>query len=50
MNTVDVIFPAWPAILYFNPAIGKYLLDALFQYQASGQYPNKYAIHDLGKA
>ncbi|KAL0573009.1 hypothetical protein V5O48_008955 [Marasmius crinis-equi] len=48
MNTVDVIFPAWPAILYFNPTIGKYLLDALFQYQATGQYPNKYALHDLG--
>ncbi|KAK1226441.1 hypothetical protein PQX77_010605 [Marasmius sp. AFHP31] len=48
MNTVDVIFPAWPAMLYFNPTIGKYLLDALFKYQATGQYPNKYAIHDLG--
>ncbi|KAF9268096.1 DUF1793-domain-containing protein [Marasmius fiardii PR-910] len=48
MNTVDVIFPAWPAILYFNPTIGKYLLDSLFQYQATGQYPNEYALHDLG--
>uniref|UniRef100_A0A0W0EZL0 Glutaminase n=1 Tax=Moniliophthora roreri TaxID=221103 RepID=A0A0W0EZL0_MONRR len=48
MNTVDVIFPAWPAMLYFNPAIGKYLLDAHFQYQSTGQYPNKYALHDLG--
>ncbi|KAK7060514.1 hypothetical protein VNI00_001279 [Paramarasmius palmivorus] len=48
MNTVDVIFPAWPAMLYFNPLIGKYLLDAHFRYQATGQYPNKYAVHDLG--
>ncbi|CAA7259876.1 unnamed protein product [Cyclocybe aegerita] len=48
MNTVDVIFPAWPLFLYTNPAIGKYLLEALFRYQATGQYPNKFSIHDLG--
>jgi hypothetical protein len=48
MNTVDVIFPAWPAFLYFNPELGKHLLDVLFRYQASGLYPNKWAIHDIG--
>ncbi|KAJ7283980.1 DUF1793-domain-containing protein [Mycena rebaudengoi] len=48
MNTVDVIFPAWPIYLYTNPTLGKYLLEALFRYQASGLYPNKWAIHDLG--
>ncbi|KAJ3515450.1 hypothetical protein NLJ89_g1756 [Agrocybe chaxingu] len=48
MNTVDVIFPAWPLFLYTNPAIGKYLLEASFRYQATGQYPNKFSIHDLG--
>ena len=48
MNTVDVIFPAWPAILYFNPVIGKHLLEVLFRYQATGLYPNKYALHDIG--
>ncbi|KAK7470513.1 hypothetical protein VKT23_001939 [Stygiomarasmius scandens] len=47
-NTVDVIYPAWPAFLYLNPTLGKYLLEPLFQYQATGQYPNKYAVHDLG--
>lgn len=50
MNTVDVIFPTWPALLYLNPALGKYLLLGLFQYQATGQYPNKYSVHDLGSS
>jgi hypothetical protein len=48
MNTVDVIFPAWPAYLYLNPDFGRRLLEPLFQYQQSGQYPNKWSIHDLG--
>ncbi|RDB22588.1 Glutaminase A [Hypsizygus marmoreus] len=48
MNTVDVIFPAWPGLLYTNPLLGKYLLEALFRYQATGLYPNKWSIHDLG--
>ncbi|KAG9006475.1 hypothetical protein FRB93_008603 [Tulasnella sp. JGI-2019a] len=50
VNTVDVIFPAWPAFLYTNPALGKYLLEPLLAYQDSGQYPNKWAMHDIGKA
>ncbi|EJD38414.1 DUF1793-domain-containing protein [Auricularia subglabra TFB-10046 SS5] len=50
MNTVDVIFPAWPALLYSNPILGKYLLDGLFQYQATGLYPNKWSVHDLGSS
>lgn len=48
VNTVDVIFPAWPILLYTNPTLGKYLLLGLFQYQATGQYPNKWSVHDLG--
>ncbi|KAG6880385.1 hypothetical protein C0992_007796 [Termitomyces sp. T32_za158] len=48
MNTVDVIFPAWPVLLYLNPALGKHLLEGLFRYQASGLYPNKWSVHDLG--
>ncbi|KAG6821602.1 hypothetical protein H0H93_000111 [Arthromyces matolae] len=50
VNTVDVIFPAWPVLLYFNPALGKYLLEGLFRYQASGLYPNKWSVHDLGSS
>ncbi|KAF9057677.1 DUF1793-domain-containing protein [Panaeolus papilionaceus] len=48
VNTVDVIFPAWPVLLYTNPALGKHLLEGLFRYQATGQYPNKWSVHDLG--
>ena len=47
-NTVDVIFPSWPLFLYTNPVIGKQLLLPLFEYQASGQYPNPWAVHDMG--
>ncbi|KAF8165232.1 DUF1793-domain-containing protein [Crassisporium funariophilum] len=50
VNTVDVIFPAWPVLLYTNPALGKYLLEGLFRYQATGQYPNKWSVHDLGSS
>ncbi|KAI0052985.1 DUF1793-domain-containing protein [Auriscalpium vulgare] len=48
VNTVDVVFPSWPAFLYTNPALGKYLLLPLFEYQATGQYPNKWSVHDMG--
>ncbi|KAJ4478253.1 hypothetical protein J3R30DRAFT_2880603 [Lentinula aciculospora] len=48
VNTVDVVFPAWPGLLYLNPEIGKLLLEGLFAYQATGQYPNKWSVHDLG--
>ncbi|KAI0347134.1 DUF1793-domain-containing protein [Trametopsis cervina] len=48
VNTVDVIFPSWPVLLYTNPTLGKYLLLPLFAYQATGQYPNKWSIHDMG--
>ncbi|KAK0468165.1 uncharacterized protein EV420DRAFT_1503141 [Desarmillaria tabescens] len=48
VNTVDVMFPAWPLFLYTNPELGKYLLNAAFEYQATGQYPNRYSVHDIG--
>ncbi|CAL1700859.1 unnamed protein product [Somion occarium] len=48
VNTVDVIFPAWPLFLYTNPTLGKDLLLPLFEYQATGQYPNKWSVHDMG--
>ena len=48
ISTTDVIYPAWPLFLYTNPAIGKALLLPLLEYQATGQYPNKWAVHDLG--
>ncbi|KAI1434171.1 glutaminase GtaA [Xylaria sp. CBS 124048] len=48
IQTVDVIFPAMPLILYTNPKILKYLLEPLFLNQENGHYPNDNAIHDLG--
>lgn len=48
VNTVDVIFPSWPLFLYTNPALGKLLLLPLFKYQQTGQYPNKWSVHDMG--
>jgi Domain of unknown function (DUF4965)/Domain of unknown function (DUF1793) len=47
-QTVDVVFPLHPILLYANPHLLKLLLDPLFENQESGHYPNKYSIHDLG--
>lgn len=47
-QTVDVIFPAYPFFLYTNPKWAAYLLEPLIEHQLSGQYPNKYSMHDLG--
>lgn len=47
-QTVDVIFPAFPFFMYTNPRWLAYLLEPLIEHQISGQYPNKYSMHDLG--
>ena len=47
-QTVDVIFPFHPILLYSNPTLLRYLLDPLFINQEAGQYPNMYSMHDLG--
>jgi hypothetical protein len=47
-QTVDVIFPSFPFFLYTNPRWLAYLLEPLLEHQLSGQYPNKYSMHDLG--
>ncbi|KFY17183.1 hypothetical protein V492_00832, partial [Pseudogymnoascus sp. VKM F-4246] len=47
-QTVDVIFPAFPFFLYTNPRWLAYLLEPLLEHQLSGQYPNKYSMHDIG--
>ncbi len=48
IQTVDVIFPAYPIFIYLNATLGRYLLDPLFENQEGGAYPNAYAEHDLG--
>lgn len=47
-QTVDVIFPSFPFFLYTNPRWLVYLLQPLIEHQLSGQYPNKYSMHDIG--
>lgn len=48
VNTVDVLYPATPFFLWANPDMIKYTLEALYQNQESGFYPNGYSMHDLG--
>jgi hypothetical protein len=48
MQTVDVIFPAFPLFIYFNPDLGRLLLEPLFTNQEAGNWPAAYALHDLG--
>lgn len=50
MQTVDVIFPFHPILLYTAPHLLKLLLDPHFEYQETGRYPNKWSIHDLGSS
>jgi hypothetical protein len=45
-----VIFPFHPIAIYTNASLLKYLLDPLFINQEAGNWPNKYAIHDIGAA
>lgn len=49
-QTIDVIFPAFPFFLYTNPRWLAYLLEPLIEHMLSGQYPNDYAMHDLGSS
>jgi hypothetical protein len=48
IQTVDVIFPAFPILLYFNPDLLKYLLEPLL-INDRYHYPNNFAQHDLGR-
>lgn len=49
-QTIDVLFPAFPFFLYSNPKWLAYLLEPLLEHALSGQYPNKYAMHDIGSS
>ncbi|OCK79634.1 glutaminase GtaA [Lepidopterella palustris CBS 459.81] len=48
VQTVDVVFPAFPFFLYANPTLLKLLLDPLFENQEAGLYSQMYSMHDLG--
>lgn len=46
-QTVDVVFPFHPILLYMNPDWMKLVLDPLF-INMEAEWPQPYAIHDLG--
>jgi len=48
MNTVDVIYPAFPLFYYASPEFIPLLLEPLLRFQASGQWKEKFALHDIG--
>ncbi|KAF8995301.1 hypothetical protein BDQ17DRAFT_1430456 [Cyathus striatus] len=50
VNPVEVIYAAFPAILYFNSTLAGSLLEPLLEYQTSSDYKNAYAAPDLGNA
>lgn len=47
-QTIDIMFPASPFFLYTNPRWLAYMLEPTIEHTLSGQYPNKYTMHDLG--
>ena len=47
-QTIDVVFPLHPILLYTNPTLLAYLLEPLLRYTHSGLYPNRWPVHDLG--
>lgn len=48
-QTVDVIYPTMPVLLYTNHSLLKLTLDPLFENQEAGHYPRQSAMHDLGE-
>ncbi|MCJ1311229.1 hypothetical protein MMC25_004900 [Agyrium rufum] len=48
VNTIDVIFPAFPAFYVLNPEYIRLLLEPVVQYLATGRFTAPYVIHDIG--
>lgn len=48
INTIDVAFPAFPYLVWADPALLRFLLAPGYQFQESGLYPASYSLHDLG--
>jgi hypothetical protein len=50
ISTVDVIYPAFPAFLYANPALVRLLADPILDYAENGGWPKSYSPHDIGSS
>ncbi|KAL8723625.1 MAG: hypothetical protein Q9181_007241, partial [Wetmoreana brouardii] len=48
VNTIDVIFPAFPIFYVMNPEYIRLLLEPVMQYLATGRWKQPYMIHDIG--
>ncbi|CAL1714526.1 unnamed protein product [Somion occarium] len=48
VNPISTLYAAFPFFLYVNPMYLGYLLEPLFEYQSSPQYPLPYAAVDVG--
>jgi hypothetical protein len=48
VNTIDLIFQSWPIFISLNPEWIKLQLKPIMNYLASGRWPKKYVIHDIG--
>ncbi len=48
IDTVDVVYPAAPFYLVFNPGLLEAQLRPLLEYATSGRWPHPFAPHDLG--
>ena len=48
-SAVDILYAAFPAYLYLNPAIGGHLLKPLLVAQDTPLYSQPYAAKDLGQ-
>ncbi|KAL9118607.1 MAG: hypothetical protein Q9187_004847 [Circinaria calcarea] len=47
-NTVDVLFPAFPAFYVMAPEYIRLSLEPVLQYLATGRWKQPYPIHDIG--
>jgi len=48
VNPVEVLYHAFPMIMYFDPSLGGFLLEPLLRYQNSPYYTQPYAARDAG--
>ncbi|KAI9828867.1 MAG: hypothetical protein M1819_006482 [Sarea resinae] len=50
IQTIDVIYPAFPVLYAMDPEWIRFLLEPVIQYLAMGRWPQPYCIHDLGNS